>query len=111
MAKKWNHSDDAKLAELFRTKKVDPTKTDKGSVLAVVKKYWPERADKFESFLSTYKRKCNKWNLEQTLKGARGGVQRECLFVWEIIGLLVLTTSLLAFSWCRTSSQEEIGNY
>jgi hypothetical protein len=99
MATKWGAADDAKLAELFRTKKLNPKKIDKASVLEAAKKYWPNRTgNKFDSFLATYKRKCNKWNLEETLKHARGGERCEyscfvfCLAVPHLLLLIDISS-------------------
>ena len=79
MAARWDASDDAKLALLFRETKLDPSKTDKKTISAALAKHWPGRGFKYESFAATYKRKCNKWVLEQTLQGKCGGAKRKCL--------------------------------
>ena len=67
--KKWGKQDDAKLANLFRRKKVNPAKLDKETIKKVWTQYFPER--RYENFAPLFRRKCRGWSIEQTLRGGR----------------------------------------
>lgn len=73
----WKPEDDAKLAALFR--KTDRNGKPVVNLTDLSKKYIELvhttcfKAKKFSNFQPLYKRKVRKWNLEQTLQGARRG--------------------------------------
>lgn len=69
---RWSRPDDAKLAKLFETKKLDPTKTDKVSI-HLAKKHFPDK--KHENFAPLYRDKCAKWELGEELSGKRRGAK------------------------------------
>ena len=76
---RWSDGDDAKLAQLWRSGKLDPAKLDSGSIHKALLHFGGPEERSYDSFATLYKRKAAKWKVEQTLKGARRGGSR-CKF-------------------------------
>ena len=68
----WKPEDDITLAQLFRSKTIDPKKIDSKSIKEAQKHFphYPESA--YASFASVYKGKASKWILGEALTGKRG---------------------------------------
>ena len=65
----WSDEDDAKLAQLYRQKKISSTDLHKDTIHKVNDKYFPER--EFKNFSPLFKTKCAQWNLNSYLTGRR----------------------------------------
>ena len=72
-AKKWGKEDDAKLAELFRKGPrnggISTKDISKPYIETIIKKHFPTRI--YNTFAPLYRTKVRKWNVGQTLNGAR----------------------------------------
>ena len=65
----WSDPDDAKLAQLFRQKKVSFTDLHKDTIKKVNNQHFPER--EFKNFSPLFKGKAAQWALNKYLTGRR----------------------------------------
>ena len=76
---RWSDADDAKLAQLWCSGKLDPEKLDSKSIHKALLHFGGPDKRSYDSFASLYKQKAGKWKVEQTLAGRRRGGQRRKL--------------------------------
>ena len=70
---KWNKTEDAKLAALFRKPPsrggISSTDKSQKNIEKARAEHWPNRT--YKNFSQLFRSKARKWNLNQTLQGAR----------------------------------------
>jgi hypothetical protein len=67
---RWGIQEDAKLAKLFKDRKINPDDLAATTIKEIHLTYFPTFS--LANFRVLYKKKCASWRLNQTLNGARG---------------------------------------
>ena len=87
---RWSDADDAKLAQLWCSGKLDPEKLDSKSIHKALLHFGGPDERSYDSFASLYKQKAGKWKVEKTLAGGRRGGKQGKLQLTVLL-LLVYT--------------------